>query len=866
MRSSLQIQALHPRAYATGRSSKEPKPKSKHQASRGPPSSSTHKKCGYRGKTPQHRRDKCPARNATCHKCNKKGHYSSVCRTGAVKEIIENDLSDDQTDDFPGTVESKSSSPWTSVLPIDGREERFKLDTGTAVSVVGNGHTHGRLVARFHTLSKVPDFKGEFPELFKSLGKLADPYTIRLRPDVEPKCICTARRIAHPLLPKVKAEIDRMITEGVISPVEQPTDWCSGIVVVPKPNNTVQICVDLTALNHAVLREVHPLRSVDENLAKLSGSKIFTKLDANSGFWQMPLDPESRLLTTFLTPFGRFCMNRLPFGISSAPEIFQRRMSKILHDMEGVICHMDDILIHATTQKIHDERVRAVLQRLRESGLTLNEKCEFSSSSMTFLGHVIDEKGIRADPSKVEGIVNFPEPSNVTELQRFLGMINQLSKFTPELASLSEPLRQLLKKNTVWIWGDPQQKFFETIKSRLCSTPALERTTIIAADASNAGLGAVFIHVQPDGSQRPVSFISRSLTDAEKNYAVIEKEALAATWASERFSEYIFGTTYMIETDHKPLVSLLATKELHKLPPRIQRFRLRLMRYNPEVVHVPGKQQVTADALSRAPASEPTESDIAFVDDTLLMVRQAIVNLPASSTKLQDIACQKTDPELKEVRNYCSLGWPAFMPQNPLLQLYWDNQRHLAMIDDLLLYNDRIVIRREMRLEMLDKLHESHLGITKCRALAQTSIWWPNITSQIEEMVKKWSICAKLRPPTREPLLASSFPDQPRSRVAMDLFELKGKTFLLVVDYHSRWPEIRILDHLTSSAVITRLKSIFATHGIPDIVISDNGPQFASTEFQKFTKEYGFTHTTSSPRYPNRMEKQSVRCKPSRIS
>ena len=283
------------------------------------------------------------------------------------------------------------------------------------------------LVARLHTLSKVPDFKGEFPELFKGLAKLADPYTIRLRPDVEPKCIYTARRIAHPLLPKVKAEIDRMITEGVISPVEQPTDWCSGIVVVPKPNNTVRICVDLTVLNHAVLREVHPLRSVDENLAKLSGSKIFTKLDANSGFWQMPLDPESRLLTTFLTPFGRFCMNRLPFGISSAPEIFQCRMSKILHDMGGVICHMDDILIHATTQKIHDERVRAVLQHLRELGLTLNEKCEFSSS-MTFLGHVIDEKGIRADPSKVEGNVNFSEPSNVTELQRFLGMIKQLSK------------------------------------------------------------------------------------------------------------------------------------------------------------------------------------------------------------------------------------------------------------------------------------------------------------------------------------------------------------------------------------------------------------------------------------------------------
>ena len=254
---------------------------------------------------------------------------------------------------------------WTAVLHVDGHPSTFKLDTGAAASVVRESFGAGRelqpgdkvlkgpgntplpilglfqaclkykdreiqeslyvikcqqyallsgtacsrlgLVAWLHNVPPAkPDFVKEFSTLFKSLAKLSEPYSIKLRPGIQPMCIYTARKIAHPLLTKVKTEIGRMLAEGVISPVDGPTDWCSGIVVVPKPNDTVRICVDLTALNKAVLREVHPLRSVDEDLARLSGSTVFTKLDAKRGFWQMPLEPESRLLTTFLTPFGRF--------------------------------------------------------------------------------------------------------------------------------------------------------------------------------------------------------------------------------------------------------------------------------------------------------------------------------------------------------------------------------------------------------------------------------------------------------------------------------------------------------------------------------------------------------------------------------
>ena len=179
------------------------------------------------------------------------------------------------------------------------------------------------------------------------------------------------------------------------------------------------------------------MKTVDDNLAKLQGSTIYSKLDAKSGFWQIPLDEKSRLLTTFITPQGRYCFNRLPFGISSAPEVFQRIISKILVGLEGqgVIVHMDDILIHGRNKEEHDARVRKVLSRLQEAGVTLKDKCEFSKKRVKYLGHVVSAAGIEVDPSKTTAIRNYPAPTNITELQRFLGMVNQVAKFVRNLAS-----------------------------------------------------------------------------------------------------------------------------------------------------------------------------------------------------------------------------------------------------------------------------------------------------------------------------------------------------------------------------------------------------------------------------------------------
>ena len=217
----------------------------------------------------------------------------------------------------------------------------------------------------------------------------------RLKEGAKPYAVTTPRRVALPLIPKVQTELERLEEQGVISRVEEPTDWCAPTDVVPKSNGRVRICVDLMKLNDSVRREKHILSSVEQILAQLSGAKVFSKLDANSGFHQIPLTKESALLTTFITPSGRFCYNRLPFGITSAPEHFQRRMSEVLHDLEGTRCMIDDTIIYGRDQEEHDARLEAALERIKSAGLTFNrEKCEFSQEEVSFLGQVVGKEGI----------------------------------------------------------------------------------------------------------------------------------------------------------------------------------------------------------------------------------------------------------------------------------------------------------------------------------------------------------------------------------------------------------------------------------------------------------------------------------------
>ena len=494
----------------------------------------------------------------------------------------------------------------------------------------------------------------QFPRLFKGLGKMEGCYEIRLKDDVKPFALSTPRRVALPLLSKVKAELQRMENMGVITKIDEPTDWCAGIVVVPKPNDKVRICVDLTKLNESVKRERHILPSVEQTLAQIGTAKYFSKLDANSGYWQVELHPNSRKLTTFITPFGRFYFNCLPFGITSAPEHFQRRMTEILGDISGVVCLVDDILVTGRTQDEHNSRLTEVLTRLKKAKVTLGlSKCKFSQPSVKFLGQMVDQSGVKPDPDKVQAIADMQRPSDVSELRRFLGLVNQQSKFSPHLADKTKPLRELLSTKNQWTWGPSQEDAFLALKKSLTSSEVLAQycvdcETVVSADASSYGLGAVLRQVQPDGSLRPIAYASRALTETEQRYAQIEKEALATTWACERFQQYLLGKSFKIETDHKPLVPILSSKMLNEVPIRIQRFRLRLMRFSFSISHVPGSQLHTADTLSRAPCSS-VEGNLSN-SEIQAYVNTTIQCLPASDDRIEQIKQQQSeDSECKQL-------------------------------------------------------------------------------------------------------------------------------------------------------------------------------------------------------------------------
>ncbi|UYV62479.1 K02A2.6-like [Cordylochernes scorpioides] len=696
----------------------------------------------------------------------------------------------------------------------------------------------------------------EFPEVFEGLGQIGNPYEIKLKPGAKPYAVHTPRRVPIPLMEKLKTRLEELERAGIIAQVNVATEWCAPTVIAGKPNGDIRLCVDLSRLNEHVQREVHPMPVVEHMLGQLGEARFFSKLDANSGFHQIPLSPDCQHLTTFITPFGRYKYCRMPFGISLAPEYFQRVMSIILQGMDGVMCYLDDILIFASDSKTHDRILRLVLRKLKEAKVTLNKaKCVFGVPRINFLGHILDEDGIRPDPAKIEAVARMPAPTDVHGVRRFLGMVNHLGRFVENLSEIVAPLNQLLVKGQDFVWDCSQERAFRKLKELLTTQPILaaydvRKPTMVSSDASSYGLGAVLKQEGKNGIWRPVAYSSRTMTPTEKRYAQIEKEALAITWACERFQDFLLGKRFRIETDHKPLIPLFSTKELSSLTPRLQRFRMRMMRFGFEIVHIPGKELLDADALSRQPlltteGGEDERPTSAHINAVL----SSIIDKDEMLTKIFE--AQQEDTTLKAVVNYLEQGWPDKKKMSQALLSYWHVKDELGVQNGLLMRSCRLVIPASMKLEILDKLHAGHFGITKTRLRARETVWWPGISEEIAETVRKCSVCIQEAVSKHEPLIPTNFPTRPWQKIGMDLFKFENKWYLVVIDYYSRFPEVVQLDRLTANVVVRSCKSIFARHGIPETVVSDNGTQFgAAREFANFARQYGFQHVTSSPRFP----------------
>ncbi|XP_064486023.1 uncharacterized protein K02A2.6-like [Ornithodoros turicata] len=598
----------------------------------------------------------------------------------------------------------------------------------------------------------------DYPQLFRGLGVIEGDYCLRVKSGTIPFAVTSPRKVPLPLYESTQEELREMERLGVISRVEEATEWCAPMVVVPKRNGKVRICVDLTELNRFVLREWYPIPSVEHTLGRLSGAKVFSKIDANAGFWQVPLSSDSRLLTTFITPFGRFCFNRLPFGISSAPEHFQRRMTEVLEGLPGVICHMDDVLVFGSTRELHDARLRAVLDSLTKAGITLNsQKCVFGVETVDFLGNTIAADGIRPNKRTLDVITNIPALTSRTELRRLLGLATYLGRIVPRLSDLLAPLTSMLSSKSEFVWEEPQREAFLRWKEILSSSPVLgiydvNRETIVSADASSYGLGAVLLQEQDDGSLCVIAYASRTLSDTERRYAQIEREGLALAWACDRFQEFLIGRSFRLETDHKPLVTLLSTKFLDDLTPRLQRIRMRLMRYSYTVTYVPAKQLIAADALSRNPVQSTGPS---ILDQEVgAYVRMVESSLPVTSMSIKAIStAQKDDKICQALIKFSTTGWPSRRDLSPEMKDYWECRNSITFADNLLMFKDRIVVPASHRKYVLQQIHSGHQGMVKCKARAKDSVWWPSIAQDIENFVRSCIPCTEHAVNRKEPLL-----------------------------------------------------------------------------------------------------------------
>lgn len=689
--------------------------------------------------------------------------------------------------------------------------------------------------------------KEKYPECCSGIGKMKNvQVVIHEKPGVTPVA-CPRSPTPYHLRPKVDKKVEELLDQDIIEKVDGPTPWLNRTVVVPKPSGDIRLCLDMREANKAIERARHPIPTVDEVLQDLNGSTVFSKIDLKWGYHQLELAPESRNITAFATHSGLYRYKRLVFGVTSASEQYQHEMAKALAGIEGVENISDDLIVHGKDQAAHDVALHAVMQRLKECELTINlEKSIFNMSRLVFMGMLLSEKGIGPTEARVQAILDAREPANQSEMRSFLGLANYSSRFIPRFATITDPLRRLLHKDAEFDFGVEQKAAFSELKRRMADATTLayfdkDAPTKVIADASPVGLGAVLVQVQK-GSPVAVCYASRALTDVEKRYSQTEKEALGLVWACERFHQYIYGKRFDLVTDHKPLEVIYSTKS--KPCARIQRWVLRMQPYEYRVVHIPGPQNV-ADPLSRLLNLETHTDQAVHEHGAEDYVRFVAVNATPAALTTRDIEqVSAEDDELEVVRGAIETGRYEKCKQ------FAPVAGELCKIGQLVLRGTRIVIPCRLRPRVLALAHEGHLGVVGTKQNLRTKVWWPGIDRAAERHCKSCHGCQLMaRPDSPEPITVTPLPDGPWQDLAADLMGPlpSGENLLVVVDYFSRFYEVRVMRSTVSERIIDQMDDIFSVHGFPVTLKTDNGPQFISREFSEYCDINGIklTHTTA---------------------
>lgn len=722
--------------------------------------------------------------------------------------------------------------PWLRQLPL-------VIDTASAVNSL------------YQAAPPQADLMKVIQDLFPSLFLLDGSAIIGFEADMHLKeGTIPVKRPAYscPLALKtaVEQELDNMVADNALVPVLS-SPWATPIVILRRPENKVRLCGNYkVTVNPALEMDHYPLPNMEEMLTTISG-KYFFVLDLHKAYLQMLIGTQSKGILTWNTHKGLFEVLRLPYGVASAPAIFQNFIETVLKGLSNVKVLLDDVIGFAETrQECYDLMLQVLLRFCSVNVKIRLEKCQLILNKVKYLGNTVSYLGVSPLITKVQDVHAAPPPPDLDRLRSFLGLINWHARFIPKLAEVAHPLIALTRQNTVWNWSEECRQSFEQIKRMITADAVLVPYSLhyplrVTCDASPYGLAAALSHII-NNEERVIAYASHTLTQAERNYAQIMREAAAIIFAVKRFYRYLIGREFELVTDNRALVSILGSKKglSQTAIGRLQRWALMLGGFQYKIVHRPGTEIPHVDGLSRLPAPSTGE-----VDQEINHISWS--EMPVDSKQVAEQTA--SDKALQTVSTYVQQGWPIHV--HPLLLPFWQKRHELSIESSCLFWGQRLVIPESLKGWVLRTLHESHPGITKMKGLARSHVWWPGLDADLEAIVRECLSCQRMRP-AQQPGPAQSWPlaVRPWERIHVDHASFMVHTLLIIIDAFSRWPIVKVVPSTDATSNIAVMRSLFAAYGLPETVCSDNGPPFFSAAFREFLESTGTRYLNAPPYNP----------------
>ena len=723
------------------------------------------------------------------------------------------------------------------------------------VTINGEGYQPILGHAEAHVLTWEQYWGKEFPDVFTPTSAIgcnsAVAMNIRLS-DHTPVRKAPYRAPLHKRR-EIENQVQDLLARGIIRPSTSP--WASPVTLVPKKDGGTRMCVDYRQLNSQTQMDAYPLPRIQDVFDQLAGSTTYSLIDMKAGFHQIPMHPDSIPYTAFSTHVGLFEYVRMPFGLKTAPGVFQRAMNDTLRPLLGrcVMPYLDDVCIYSPTPEQHRIDVRNVLDLLARKGFTAKaSKCRLHLDKIDLLGFSIDRHGVRPQAEKVRVITEMSAPTDITALRRFLGMIGYHRSMIPSYSDHSSVLTDLTRKGVPWIWERKHQDAFEYLRDFMTSDtimqgyPDLNSPFEVYTDASNVAVGAILIQRDARGHPRPIQYISSTLNNTQRRWPAIEKEAYAIVYALKTLRPYLYGAIFQVFTDHKPLKAMFIGEICNT---KVQRWAMFISEHGAPINFVKGKYNLKADFLSRL------ERPLDVEDTWLPMVDMAAV--------------QVTDAYYLQRLRVDGAEVDRFLADQRTELPDWDTDDELIDADGVLCTTraprngecyPRIWVPDGHRMPLIGSYHQStgHSGPAIMQRLLQRDYKWPGMWTDIRTYYSRCNLCSVHRercdkPPPTEMLQARL----PNEVVAMDMVgplphSTKGRRYILtVMDHATCWVEAYPLESKSARAVTEAFNGEWVSrYGAPAIVLTDQGSEFNNSELRQYFQDLGIQHRRSTPYHP----------------